>query len=699
MNIGSEGAAQPSAFQSALDSVLNLASGQDAKGASSNAAEPQAQGDGSGTPASGDSGKSAVASADVTPLQPVQAKATAKGGRPVHAVASRSASRGLDISGKQTQPSAAKPQTAGASAQTLPLEYETVAAAIPASRSAAGNQANPAQPTAPAANAQILPPENQIDTAVSSASGSAAGNQANPAQPPAPAANAQILPPENQVDTAVSSASSSTAGSQANPAQPPAPAANAQILPPENQIDTAVSSASSSTAGSQASPPAPAAAGGEQGTAAGIVAPGAPLPATVIGNPGLNQDENDGPTSTSSGVTNQLVPSLAVNAGGTANLIGAASSQELPAAATAASTGADQHIPAQVLRVTGSLPGDRAHATGVTTVRPEPENQTTAATVASGSLTAVAAKPHEEPAGSGAVTAVAPQHAVSYASPAGGSGPQSLSEVSPPASASAGSAAAAVTDKGPQASGSSAPQQSGTTAASNAPAGTPVAAAAGLGAGNDPQTASGGSNNGGPQPDSQGTAGMQSADLAGASIISPAAGSVGQTAAEGQDQTPSSSTTASLGAAETPRTPSPAEAEPVITPRVLAGVHESEMRVEVRSEGMGQIEIHAVLHGDQIGAAISAQQTDTRQWMVSHISELTQALSSHDLRVSNLSISEPQAGASLQSGFGQSEGQGQGNPRNQAAFRNEASEPEAETEIEDPLTGETYTRTGLDLRA
>jgi flagellar hook-length control protein FliK len=123
------------------------------------------------------------------------------------------------------------------------------------------------------------------------------------------------------------------------------------------------------------------------------------------------------------------------------------------------------------------------------------------------------------------------------------------------------------------------------------------------------------------------------------------------------------------------------------------------MRVGVHPDGMGPIEIRAVMHGDQLGASISAQQADTHQWLVSHVNELAQTLNAHDLRVSNLSISDSPAGNSAQSGFGQPDTQGQGYQRNQPALQRETPEPESNTEIEDRPTGQTYSRAGVDLRA
>lgn len=162
--------------------------------------------------------------------------------------------------------------------------------------------------------------------------------------------------------------------------------------------------------------------------------------------------------------------------------------------------------------------------------------------------------------------------------------------------------------------------------------------------------------------------------------------------------TSTASSTSSERAQEAAETQSPT----LISPRVLESLQQSEMRVGVHPEGLGPIEIRATMHGDQLGATISAQQSDTRQWLVSHVNELTQTLNSHDVRVSSLSINDSPQGNSGQSGFGQADSQssqGQGYQRNQSAASAAVVEPESTTVIAERPIGQTYGRAGLDLRA
>ena len=136
----------------------------------------------------------------------------------------------------------------------------------------------------------------------------------------------------------------------------------------------------------------------------------------------------------------------------------------------------------------------------------------------------------------------------------------------------------------------------------------------------------------------------------------------------------------------------------VLNPKVLESVQQAEMKVGVQPEGLGPIEIHATLRGDEIGASISAQQSDTRQWLTSHMSDLAQTLDTHNLRLSNLSVSETFAGSSVQSGFSQSDAQGQTYQQRQPAFYAGEQAVETPTITEDDLTGE-HVHTGVDLQA
>jgi flagellar hook-length control protein FliK len=152
-----------------------------------------------------------------------------------------------------------------------------------------------------------------------------------------------------------------------------------------------------------------------------------------------------------------------------------------------------------------------------------------------------------------------------------------------------------------------------------------------------------------------------------------------------------------VGQAQTGETETPG----LVTARMVESAQQAEVRVGVHPDGMGPIEIRAVLRGDEVGAAISAQQPDTHQWLASHLGELENTLHAHDIRLAQLSLSEPSASGSLASGYSQSDSQGQARGQHHAQLPMDGPEPETagpgETE-NNPAKGE-YARNGVDLRA
>ena len=275
------------------------------------------------------------------------------------------------------------------------------------------------------------------------------------------------------------------------------------------------------------------------------------------------------------------------------------------------------------------------------------------------------------------------------------------------ASAGAGSAAAAATSTVNSQAATVSTDSASTTAGNSvvpAASGSSAAAAAILSSastagGNNSQTTSDGNPNGGSPADAQIAASMPFANLAGSVMVSHPGSSTEQGGVEGTGPAASATSTGSPGTAERAESDPQTESPTLISARVLENVQQTEMRVGVHPEGMGAIEIRAVMHGDQLGASITAQQADTHQWLVSHVSELTQALNSHDVRVSSLSINDSTSENSAQSGSGQSNPQGQGQQNGQPASKAEIPEAILNTKSEASAMGGSYTRTGLDLRA
>jgi flagellar hook-length control protein FliK len=147
-----------------------------------------------------------------------------------------------------------------------------------------------------------------------------------------------------------------------------------------------------------------------------------------------------------------------------------------------------------------------------------------------------------------------------------------------------------------------------------------------------------------------------------------------------------------------------ANAQPAITPHLVQSAQQAEMRVGVQPEGLGPIEIRATMHGEELGAAISAQQPETRQWLVNHLGELAYNLDSQNVRVSQLSVSAPSGGGSLspdlsQSGSGHQAGQQQPQTVPQFGYDEPAGGTSGETDLISESYSQSDTRSGVDLRA
>jgi hypothetical protein len=147
-----------------------------------------------------------------------------------------------------------------------------------------------------------------------------------------------------------------------------------------------------------------------------------------------------------------------------------------------------------------------------------------------------------------------------------------------------------------------------------------------------------------------------------------------------------------------------ANAQPAITPHLVQSAQQAEMRVGIQPEDLGPIEIRATMRGEELGAAISAQQPETRQWLVNHLGELAYNLDSQNVRVSQLSVSAPSAGGSLspdlsQSGSGNQAGQQQQQTVSQFGYDEPASGTSGETDLISESYNQIDTRSGVDLRA
>jgi hypothetical protein len=189
----------------------------------------------------------------------------------------------------------------------------------------------------------------------------------------------------------------------------------------------------------------------------------------------------------------------------------------------------------------------------------------------------------------------------------------------------------------------------------------------------------------------------------GATVV--AASTEGSSPASGQNGSAESHPSATPAPAETAHAALETEQPVLVTPRMLESVQQTEVRVGVHPEGMGPIEIRAVLRGDEVGAAISAQQPDTHQWLAAHLGELESTLHAHDIRLGQLTLNQLSGSGSLGSGYAQSESQGQGQRPYQSptSFSPETPEYEraggAEDENDTNLLPGHYVGSGLDLQA
>jgi len=635
-------------FRSTLDSALNQASGQGSNSSSSSftvtqpqpqtQAQPQAQVHSDRAAAQGNSAKVDVADSRSAAQQKAPAKTAVQVTRTLKTTGSQNMT---DASTRQTKPPGTDSANIVIAVQTPAVENSPVPAdaATNAGNAEAGNQVTSAAPDAAATLGQA--------SALNNGQGASVETQPEGVQLPATASQNPISP-----DNA--SASEAEAMTPSVPANS-TPAAIAVELP-NQPLPVAATAVPAS---------------GTQHAAADLTGN-----STAVSQPVSNlADPRDVRELSASGNQKADNAKGQVTAAAKANAAG-------PAKGTIPAIGSG---PVDSIQVTTSpkaaavkTHGDHAGVASTTV------NQQLQAAKAPASYVAV-------PAGNNAATmptgtspaATAPAGATAVAA-----GNNTLSSTGnlPAATASA--------DSNASSAGSSASSSTGTSPVTVASADGTAA-----NAGNNSQSFSDAGHNGGSPSDSQAAALASIANLAGSVVVAHPGALAGQAGMDGPDRTASAATAASPASADRSETTEASASPTLISPRVLESVQQTEMRVGVHPDGLGPIEIRAVMHGDQLGASISAQQADTRQWLVSHVNELTQTLNAHDLRVSSLSISDSPAGNSAQSGFGHSDSQGQGYQRNQPVLPTEASEPESNTEMESNPIGETYTRAGVDLRA
>lgn len=85
-----------------------------------------------------------------------------------------------------------------------------------------------------------------------------------------------------------------------------------------------------------------------------------------------------------------------------------------------------------------------------------------------------------------------------------------------------------------------------------------------------------------------------------------------------------------------------------------------EMRVDVRTETLGALEIHAVLESGRLGASINAEMPEARNALAAHLPALEQSLSDRNVHVEHILISNDST-SNGEAGGG-SDNHSQGNP-------------------------------------
>lgn len=85
--------------------------------------------------------------------------------------------------------------------------------------------------------------------------------------------------------------------------------------------------------------------------------------------------------------------------------------------------------------------------------------------------------------------------------------------------------------------------------------------------------------------------------------------------------------------------------------QVAAGV---EMRLQVRSDVLGPVEIRAALNGDKLGAAIGVQNAEAHTALANQLPALQQSLANHNVQVEHLSVFNGATGGNMGSGSGES---------------------------------------------
>jgi flagellar hook-length control protein FliK len=73
--------------------------------------------------------------------------------------------------------------------------------------------------------------------------------------------------------------------------------------------------------------------------------------------------------------------------------------------------------------------------------------------------------------------------------------------------------------------------------------------------------------------------------------------------------------------------------------RLMEAAGQAEMRVSVKSDVAGSVDVRAMLEGDHITATVATQHDGTRDWMMANVHELHSSLSRDDMNLKSFEVS------------------------------------------------------------
>jgi len=126
----------------------------------------------------------------------------------------------------------------------------------------------------------------------------------------------------------------------------------------------------------------------------------------------------------------------------------------------------------------------------------------------------------------------------------------------------------------------------------------------------------------------------------------------------------------------------------------------AEMRVRLRSEALGPIDVHTIVKGSDIGASIRVEARDTQVMLTNELSQLERALNERSLRVEHLDVLQGSVSGGRSDGSGPGDSHGSPSEPRQSfssysAGQTYTSLPEAPTVTEDWGLGLSSTRINL----